>query len=160
MTIHTVFIMCNRLLARFWRNRTAPCREHGEGRVLRHPLMTPFLAPNRLHVWYARRPLVACREAVLASLLPLDADRKVFLHAIDIHGDPLAAKARIAEATRRGALVPMPVAVDGLSSIRRAPSWFPTGQRWAQIRDNVEASDCLTCTIACWRSVVDVGAAA
>ena len=40
--------------------------------------------------------------AVLASLLPLDADRKAFLHAIGIHGDPLAAKARIAEATRKG----------------------------------------------------------
>ena len=64
--------------------------------------MTPFPAPNRLHVWRARRPLVASRAAVLASLLPLDADRKAFLHAIGIHGDPLAAKARIAEATRKG----------------------------------------------------------
>ena len=33
-------------------------------------------------------------------------------------------------------------------------------QRWAQTRDRVEASDCLTYAIACWRSVVDVGAAA
>ena len=37
--------------------------------------MTPFPAPNRLHVWWARRPLVASRAAVLASLLPADADR-------------------------------------------------------------------------------------
>ena len=64
--------------------------------------MTPFPAPNRLHVWWARRPLVASRAAVLASLLPSDADRAAFLHAIGIHGDPLAAKARIAEATRTG----------------------------------------------------------
>ena len=33
-------------------------------------------------------------------------------------------------------------------------------QRWAQTRDREEASDCLTYAIACWRSVVDVGAAA
>ena len=38
--------------------------------------MTPFPAPNRLHVWWARRPLVASRAAVLASLLPADADRE------------------------------------------------------------------------------------
>ena len=33
--------------------------------------MTPFPAPNRLHVWWARRPLVAARAAVLASVLLL-----------------------------------------------------------------------------------------
>src|SRR4249919_3456243 len=54
--------------------------------------MTPFPAPNRLHVWWARRPLVASRAAVLASLLPADADHKKFLHALGIHGDPVAAK--------------------------------------------------------------------
>ena len=37
--------------------------------------MTPFPAPNRLHVWWARRPLVVSRAAVLTSLLPVDADR-------------------------------------------------------------------------------------
>src|SRR5208282_4957116 len=42
--------------------------------------MTPFPAPNRLHVWWARRPLVASRAAILASLLPADADRAKFLH--------------------------------------------------------------------------------
>ena len=64
--------------------------------------MTPFPAPNRLHVWWARRPLVASRAAVLASLLPADADRQRFLYAIGIHGDPVAAQRRIAAATRRG----------------------------------------------------------
>lgn len=64
--------------------------------------MTPFPAPNRLHVWWARRPLVASRAAVLASVLPADADRERFLHALGIHGDPAAAKARIAAADRRG----------------------------------------------------------
>ena len=64
--------------------------------------MTPFPAPNRLHVWWARRPLVASRAAVLASLLPADADRERFLHVIGIHGDPVAARRRIASANRTG----------------------------------------------------------
>ena len=64
--------------------------------------MTPFPAPNRLHVWWARRPLVAARAAILASLLPADADRERFMHALGIHGDPVEAKQRIAKATREG----------------------------------------------------------
>ena len=64
--------------------------------------MTPFPAPNRLHVWWARRPLVASRAAVLASLLPADADRERFMHVLGIHGDPIAAKRRIEKATREG----------------------------------------------------------
>ena len=31
---------------------------------------------NRLHVWFARRPLVASRAAVLASILPPDTTRE------------------------------------------------------------------------------------
>ncbi len=58
--------------------------------------------PNRLHVWWARRPLVASRAAVLASLLPEDADRDKFLHILGIHGDPVLAKKRIERATREG----------------------------------------------------------
>ena len=57
--------------------------------------MTPFPAPNRLHVWWARRPLVASRAAVLASLLPADADRERFLHVLGIHGDPVAARTQL-----------------------------------------------------------------
>ena len=64
--------------------------------------MTPFPAPNRLHVWWARRPLVASRAAILASLLPAEADRDKFLHVLGIHGDPVVAKKRIAIATRKG----------------------------------------------------------
>ena len=55
-----------------------------------------------LHVWWARRPLVASRAAVLASILPADADRDRFLHAIGIHGDPVASRRRIDAARRRG----------------------------------------------------------
>ena len=64
--------------------------------------MTPFPAPNRLHVWWARRPLVASRAAVLASLLPADADREKFMHVLGIHGDPVATRRRIDAARRRG----------------------------------------------------------
>ena len=64
--------------------------------------MTPFPAPNRLHVWWARRPLVASRAAVLASLLPADADRERFLHVLGIHGDPVATRRKIDAARRRG----------------------------------------------------------
>jgi putative DNA methylase len=57
---------------------------------------------NRLHVWWARRPLVASRAAVLASLLPADADREKFLHILGIHGDPVTTKRRIDLAKRTG----------------------------------------------------------
>jgi putative DNA methylase len=64
--------------------------------------MTPFPAPNRLHVRWARRPLVASRAAVLASLLPAEVDRAMFMRVLGIHGDPVAAKRRIAKANREG----------------------------------------------------------
>jgi len=44
----------------------------------------------------------AVSAAVLASLLPADADHDKFLHVLGIHGDPVASKARIAAADRRG----------------------------------------------------------
>ncbi|WP_295438141.1 DUF1156 domain-containing protein, partial [uncultured Thiodictyon sp.] len=79
-----------------------PIAEIGlEGLRERTP-MTPFPAPNRLHVWWARRPLVASRAAILAALLPADADRERFMHVLGIHGDPVAAKVRIAKADRAG----------------------------------------------------------
>ena len=65
--------------------------------------MTPFPAPIRLHVWWARRSLVASRAAILASLLPPDTDRDQFMRMLGIHGDAVAAKQRIAKATREGA---------------------------------------------------------
>lgn len=70
---------------------------------------------NRLHVWWARRPLTVSRAAILASLLPayptpdqpdlppwpkqflklfptFDAYKAWFLKLIGIHGDPVAAR--------------------------------------------------------------------
>ena len=90
--------MSDRRLIEEW----LPIAEIGiEGTRERTP-MTPFPAPNRLHVWWARRPLVASRAAVLGALLPAGADRERFLHVLGIHGDPVAAKGRIAVATRTG----------------------------------------------------------
>lgn len=82
--------------------RWLPIAEIGIEGVRERTPMTPFPAPNRLHVWWARRPLVASRAAVLASILPEDADRDAFMHALGIHGDPIAARRRIARADRLG----------------------------------------------------------
>jgi putative DNA methylase len=57
-------------------------------------------ANNRLHVWWARRPLVASRAAILGSLLPVHADRAKFMHILGIHGNPIATKARLTEAAK------------------------------------------------------------
>ena len=70
--------------------------------------MTPYPAPNRLHVWWARRPLVASRAAVLASILPADADHEKFLRVLGIHGDPVAARVQIDQARRTGIRVEDP----------------------------------------------------
>ena len=82
--------------------RWLPIAALGVESVRERTPMTPFPAPNRLHVWWARRPLVASRAAVLASLLPADADRDRFLHVLGIHGDPVATRRRIDAARRRG----------------------------------------------------------
>lgn len=79
-----------------------PVTEIGIESLRERTPMTPFPAPNRLHVWWARRPLVASRAAVLASLLPVDADHEKFLHVLGIHGDPVASRKRIEKATREG----------------------------------------------------------
>ncbi|MCS3390372.1 DUF1156 domain-containing protein [Burkholderia thailandensis] len=79
-----------------------PIAALGEESVRERRSMTALPPTYYLHVWWARRPLVASRAAILASLLPEDADHEKFLHMVGIHGDPVAAKARIAKATRDG----------------------------------------------------------
>ena len=49
---------------------------------------------NSLHVWWARRPLIASRAAVLASLLPDTVAHDEFLRMVGILGDPVAARRR------------------------------------------------------------------
>ena len=79
-----------------------PIAELGEESMRERRSMTALPPIYYLHVWWARRPLVASRAAVLASLLPADADRKIFMHMLGIHGDPVAAKKRIAKAKKTG----------------------------------------------------------
>jgi adenine-specific DNA methylase len=64
--------------------------------------MTALPPTYYLHVWRARRPLVASRAAILASLLPEDANREKFLHMAGIHGDSIASRKRIDAARRKG----------------------------------------------------------
>ncbi len=72
-------------------------------RERRFSLAGNALPPNNsLHVWWARRPLVASRAAVLASILPASADRERFTKTLGILGDPIAAKTQIAQARRTG----------------------------------------------------------
>ena len=106
--------------------------------------MTPFPAPNRLHVWWARRPLVAARAAVMASLLPADTDRARFLHALGIHGDPVAAQQKMAIAKRSGQRVEAPYGYKraftySLSAEER--SWFRYESKRAQIEGEVVCLD-------------------
>ena len=110
--------------------RWLPIAALGVESVRERTPMTPFPAPNRLHVWWARRPLVASRAAVLASLLPEDADRKRFQHMLGIHGDPVATRRRIDAAKRnRQNLGPNPY------GYKRAFSYAPHAKdkEWAEL---------------------------
>jgi putative DNA methylase len=89
-----------------------PIAELGEESVRERRSMTALPPIYYLHVWWARRPLVASRAAVLASLLPADADRKTFMHMIGIHGDPVAAKRAMDKARRTGIRIDNPYGYD------------------------------------------------
>ena len=88
--------------------RWLPIAALGEECTRERRSMTALPPTYYLHVWWARRPLVASRAAVLASLLPADADRKKFLHILGIHGDPVAARKAIDKAKRTGARIDNP----------------------------------------------------
>ncbi|MCL4850300.1 MAG: DUF1156 domain-containing protein [Bryobacteraceae bacterium] len=55
-----------------------------------------------LHVWFARRPLVASRAAILGSLLSADSSREQFLSELGIHGDPTTTRFQIEQAKITG----------------------------------------------------------
>ena len=65
-----------------------PIAEIGIESVRERTPMTPFPAPNRLHVWWAKRPLVASRAAVLASLDALRHGLDQSRIAIQLHPSP------------------------------------------------------------------------
>ncbi|WP_058558293.1 DUF1156 domain-containing protein [Thiohalocapsa sp. ML1] len=79
-----------------------PIAALGEESVRERRSMTALPPTYYLHVWWARRPLVASRAAILASLLPADADRERFMRVLGIHGDPAKTKLRILAAKRTG----------------------------------------------------------
>lgn len=85
-----------------------PIADIGEESVRERRSMTALPPTYYLHVWWARRPLVASRAAVLASLLPADADRERFRHVLGIHGDPQKAKSLMSDARRSGVRVADP----------------------------------------------------
>jgi putative DNA methylase len=89
-----------------------PIAELGEESMRERRSMTALPPIYYLHVWWARRPLVASRAAVLASLLPADADRKTFMHLLGIHGDPVAAKKAMEKAKRMGTRIDNPYGYD------------------------------------------------
>ena len=79
-----------------------PIAALGEESVRERRSMTALPPTYYLHVWWARRPLVASRAAILASLLPANAEHEKFMHLLGILGDPMAGKKRIEKATREG----------------------------------------------------------
>src|SRR5690606_11370214 len=86
-----------------------------------------------LHVWWARRPLVASRAAILASLLPADADREKFVRVLGIHGDPTHARRRIDQARRSGQRIDDPYGYP------RAFAYLPSDDERAWVRAAVVA---------------------
>lgn len=102
--------------------RWLPIAEIGIESLRERTPMTPFPAPNRLHVWWARRPLVASRAAILASLLPADVDQKKFMHALGIHGDPVKARSEIDRARRTG------IRIDDPYGYSRAFAYVPDAE--------------------------------
>src|SRR3954447_18803729 len=106
--------------------RWLPIAALGEESVRERRSMTALPPTYYLHVWWARRPLVASRAAVLASILPENADREQFTHALGIHGDPVRARRRIDTARRTGVRVDDPYGYD------RAFAYSPDAEdrRW------------------------------
>jgi adenine-specific DNA methylase len=111
-----------------------PIAALGEESVRERRSMTALPPTYYLHVWWARRPLVASRAAILASILPDDADHTKFMHVLGIHGDPIAARERIAKATRAG--VKLGARAYGYA---RAFTYTPTARDLAWISANAGA---------------------
>ena len=108
--------------------RWMPIAALGEESVRERRSMTALPPIYYLHVWWARRPLVASRAAILASLLPADVNREKFLQVIGIHGDPVDTRRRIDAAKRNNEhLGPDPY------GYKRAFTYVPSrhDKRWA-----------------------------
>lgn len=107
---------------------------------------------NRLHVWWARRPLTVSRAAILASLLPAWAERERwpedlqrqfatqkayqdwFLRLIGIFGDPAGARRKLAVARATGRPIANPYGYD------RAFTYNPSEKQVETLRRLLEAT--------------------
>ena len=111
--------------------RWLPIAEIGEESARERRSLQALPPTYYLHVWWARRPLVASRAAVLASLLPADIDRKKFLHLLGIHGDPVSARDQIDRARRTG------VRVDNPYGYERAFKYSPERRDWQWLKEAI-----------------------
>ena len=106
----------------------------------------PNPEPHQLHVWWARRPLVASRAAIAASLLPEDADRERFMAAIGTYPEIIGDQARIADAKVEGIVLKPPVYVNprnsnGKDNHKRAFTHNLTDDERAWFHDNLAVQD-------------------
>ncbi len=97
---------------------------------------------NRLHVWWARRPLTTGRAAILASVLPAwsadwpahlrekfpteDSYRQWFLQACGIFGDPVAGRKLLQWARAQGRVIPNPYTHKRAFTVSPAPEILET----------------------------------
>lgn len=114
---------------------------------------------NRLHVWWARRPLTVSRAAIVASLLPAWAElagtpaqrahfpteaayRAWFTRLLGIYGDPLAAQ-KLIQADREGriTLTKNPYEHDRAFTVNPAPEDLALLEQLVQMRFDVPDSD-------------------
>lgn len=121
-----------------------PIAELSEESVRERRSMTALPPIYYLHVWWARRPLVSARAAILASLLPHDADKKRFMHTLGIHGDPVAAQQKMEVARRTGERVADPYGYS--RAFTYSPSdeeceWLNYEARRAGIKDTPKCLD-------------------
>src|SRR5271166_1826857 len=98
-----------------------PIAALGEESTRERRSMTALPPTYYLHVWWARRPLVASRAAILASLLPEDADRQQFLNVIGIHGDPVHARRLLDRGARTGQRIEDPYGYSRAFAYRPGP---------------------------------------
>ncbi|SHE31120.1 Adenine-specific DNA methylase, contains a Zn-ribbon domain [Desulforamulus putei DSM 12395] len=84
--------------------------------------------PNRLHVWWARRPLVVSSAAILGSILGCNTNPDWFKKFIGILGDPIAAQKKIEEAKQTNTRVSNPFGYD------RAFKYVPTDEQLEEFK--------------------------
>ena len=116
--------------------RWLPISALGEEAVRERTPMTPFPAPNRLHVWWSRKPLILSRAAILASLLPAHVDGNKFMHVLGIHGDPV----RTREAINRARRIGETLQGSNIYGYQRAFKYTPTAEELDWIEHEISSS--------------------